>query len=87
MKSWSAKYRNPDNPAETWAGRGRKPKWVEDRLEQGTPLEALLINQSAPRERDEALDHVVRNHGVRQILDEEAGLLFVHVDRYPAELA
>src|SRR4051812_16548556 len=26
------KYRNPDNPAETWAGRGRKPKWVQDRL-------------------------------------------------------
>jgi DNA-binding protein H-NS len=41
----SAKYRNPE---ETWAGRGRKPKWVQDRLEQGTPLEALLINQSAP---------------------------------------
>src|SRR4051794_5853024 len=31
----SAKYRNPDNPAETWAGRGRKPKWVEEKLAQG----------------------------------------------------
>src|SRR3954462_9796502 len=24
----TAKYRNPDNHEETWAGRGRKPKWV-----------------------------------------------------------
>jgi DNA-binding protein H-NS len=42
----SAKYRNPDNPVETWAGRGRKPKWVEDRIAQGASLEDLLINRS-----------------------------------------
>jgi len=41
-----AKYRNPDNPSETWAGRGRKPKWVQDRLDQGTPLDDLLIKRS-----------------------------------------
>src|SRR3954468_16806193 len=50
-----AKYRNPDNPAETWAGRGRKPKWVEDRLSQGTPLEALLIDRSAAQEQRGAM--------------------------------
>jgi len=31
----SPKYHNPDNPAETWAGRGRKPKWVEEKLSSG----------------------------------------------------
>src|SRR5690349_6072236 len=41
----SPKYRNPDNPSETWAGRGRKPKWVQDRLDQGTPLDDLLIKR------------------------------------------
>jgi DNA-binding protein H-NS len=51
----SAKYRNPDNPEETWAGRGRKPKWVQDRLEQGTPLEELLINRSDAQEQNEAM--------------------------------
>jgi DNA-binding protein H-NS len=42
----SAKYRNPDNPVETWAGRGRKPKWVEDRIAQGASLDDLLINRA-----------------------------------------
>src|SRR3954453_8977992 len=23
------KYRNPDNPAERWTGRGPKPRWVQ----------------------------------------------------------
>ena len=22
------KYRNPDNPTQTWSGRGRKPNWI-----------------------------------------------------------
>src|SRR3954454_66937 len=42
----SAKYRNPDNPAETWAGRGRKPKWVQDKIDQGASLDDLLINRA-----------------------------------------
>jgi DNA-binding protein H-NS len=46
----SPKYRNPDNPEETWAGRGRKPKWVADRLASGSSLDDLLINREAPQE-------------------------------------
>src|SRR5512133_2118377 len=26
------KYQNPDNPGETWSGRGRPPKWVQAAL-------------------------------------------------------
>jgi DNA-binding protein H-NS len=37
------KYRNPDNPNETWAGRGRPPKWVQAALEQGQTLDDLAI--------------------------------------------
>jgi DNA-binding protein H-NS len=29
------KYRNPDNPAETWAGRGLKPRWLAAALKSG----------------------------------------------------
>src|SRR3954465_11495982 len=44
------KYRNPDNPAETWAGRGLRPRWVQGKLDQGTPLEELLIDRTASQE-------------------------------------
>jgi DNA-binding protein H-NS len=44
------KYRNPDNSAETWAGRGRKPKWVEEKLAQGRTLDDLLISQPGAAE-------------------------------------
>lgn len=36
-----AKYRNPDNPAQTWTGRGRKPGWVKEREDRGETLEGL----------------------------------------------
>ena len=37
------KYRNPDNPSETWAGRGQQPKWLASRLTGGRTLEDFLI--------------------------------------------
>ena len=37
------KYRNPANPDQTWAGRGMRPKWVEEHLESGRSLEDLKI--------------------------------------------
>ena len=33
-----ARYRDPDNPKNTWGGKGRKPKWLLDYLEQGHDL-------------------------------------------------
>jgi DNA-binding protein H-NS len=54
----SAKYRNPDNPAETWAGRGRKPKWVEEKLAQGSSLDDLLISRVATQESGVEADSV-----------------------------
>jgi DNA-binding protein H-NS len=45
------KYRNPDNQTEVWSGRGRKPKWVEEKLTSGTQLEDLRItHEEAPTE-------------------------------------
>lgn len=39
-----AKYRNPANPEQTWAGgKGAKPKWVRAHLEAGGTLDQLLI--------------------------------------------
>jgi DNA-binding protein H-NS len=35
----SAKYKNPANPKEVWAGRGRKPNWLLALLNAGKNLE------------------------------------------------
>lgn len=37
------KYHNPENPAETWTGRGRQPKWIGTKLAAGVTLESLKI--------------------------------------------
>jgi len=37
------KYRNPANPAETWAGRGVKPKWMQALLAQGKSMDDFKI--------------------------------------------
>lgn len=29
------KYRDPDQPNNTWSGKGRVPKWLQEKLEQG----------------------------------------------------
>jgi DNA-binding protein H-NS len=37
------KYRNPDNPVETWAGRGLKPRWLAAALKAGKKMEDFNI--------------------------------------------
>jgi DNA-binding protein H-NS len=41
--SVAPKYRNPENPAETWAGRGLKPRWLSAALKSGGKLEDFTI--------------------------------------------
>jgi DNA-binding protein H-NS len=43
------KYRNPDNPAETWAGRGLKPRWLAIALKGGKKLEDFGIAAPAKK--------------------------------------
>ncbi|KAB2941755.1 MAG: H-NS histone family protein [Hyphomicrobium sp.] len=38
-----AKYRNPNNPSQTWSGRGRKPNWFVDAVKMGAKLESLSV--------------------------------------------
>ena len=42
-KSSKAKYQNPNNPSQTWTGRGRKPQWVHDAIKAGTDITDLEI--------------------------------------------
>lgn len=37
------KYRNPDNPDQTWSGRGRQPEWYKAAIKAGKSPESLEI--------------------------------------------
>ncbi len=39
------KYQHPDNPSLVWSGRGPKPKWVKDWIQNDGTLEGLLKNK------------------------------------------
>ena len=45
------KYQNPKNPAETWSGRGKQPRWVQSQLRAGKKLEHFLIARSSTERR------------------------------------
>ena len=38
-----AKYANPDDPTQTWTGRGRKPNWLVTKLKRGSDMEEFAI--------------------------------------------
>jgi DNA-binding protein H-NS len=40
------KFRNPENPAETWAGRGLRPRWLTAAIKSGKKLEDFAVGTS-----------------------------------------
>jgi DNA-binding protein H-NS len=40
------KYQNPNNPSETWAGRGKQPRWLVSQLKAGKKKNDFLINRA-----------------------------------------
>jgi DNA-binding protein H-NS len=40
------KYRNPKNQSETWAGRGKRPRWLTVQLRSGKRLDDFLIRNA-----------------------------------------
>jgi DNA-binding protein H-NS len=42
------KYRNPDDPCETWSGRGKQPRWLVALLRAGKDMEDFRIAAEAP---------------------------------------
>ena len=43
------KYRNPENPSETWAGRGKQPRWLAAQLRSGRRIDDFRIQRAARR--------------------------------------
>ena len=42
-KAVEPRYRNKNNPTETWTGRGKQPRWLVAELEKGSKLQDYLI--------------------------------------------
>ena len=38
-----AKYRNPNEPSETWSGRGKQPRWLTAALNTGRTIDEFVI--------------------------------------------
>ena len=43
VSSSKPKYRNPDNPDETWTGKGKPPNWFKTAIKKGKEKESMLI--------------------------------------------
>ena len=42
-KPVAVKYRNPKDHTQTWSGRGKSPRWLQEMLSQGGKLENFLV--------------------------------------------
>ncbi len=40
------KYQNPSDPTETWAGRGKQPRWMVAQLKAGKKMNDFLIHRA-----------------------------------------
>ena len=41
------KYRNPAQPSETWAGRGKQPRWLVAQLRSGKRIDDFKIGKTS----------------------------------------
>lgn len=39
------RFRNPNEPSQTWAGRGKQPRWMADLLRSGKQMDDFRIAQ------------------------------------------
>lgn len=37
------KYRNPDNPEQSWSGKGKRPNWLTEKINAGADKEDFRI--------------------------------------------
>jgi DNA-binding protein H-NS len=45
------KYQNPDEPFETWSGRGKQPRWLTAALKTGHKIEEFAIQKAKTASR------------------------------------
>jgi len=48
------KYRDPQKPECTWAGKGKQPGWLKEKIEAGASLDDFLVDKpTAPSSSDD----------------------------------
>lgn len=52
------KYRNPNEPSETWSGRGKQPRWLTSALKSGRAIEEFVIRGTQPKRSNSRQRHV-----------------------------
>ena len=64
------KFANPDEPSQVWSGRGKRPRWVTEKLASGLALADLSIGRrsSAPCAKSGATAYG-RRHAGRQTVN------------------
>jgi DNA-binding protein H-NS len=48
------KYRNPQEPSETWSGRGKTPRWLSAALKTGHTIDEFAIEIAGSKGKDAA---------------------------------
>jgi DNA-binding protein H-NS len=49
------KYQNPNDPSETWSGRGKQPRWLVAALKTGHRIEEFMISKAETEEENARL--------------------------------
>jgi len=66
----AAKYRNPEDPSQTWSGRGKRPLWLVAQLKKrGVTLDSLLIDGTAAPARK----NVAAKRGAKKAAGKKSG--------------
>ena len=83
----NSRVRQPvDERLSAFEGTDALDRGAHDLADRLVREEGLVAGHDHVRERHQALDHVVQDHGRRQVLEEQRRLLLVDIDRQPAQL-
>jgi DNA-binding protein H-NS len=68
----SPKYRDPDNRANVWAGRGAVPRWMQEKIRAGAKRDDFLIGASGPSSRTKRTKKTARKAAKRKTSSKKA---------------
>jgi DNA-binding protein H-NS len=60
------KYQNPDEPSETWAGRGKRPRWLSAKLISGKKLDDFRIQSASGRKQRSTKQRSAKQRSARR---------------------